>query len=173
MSLPTARYRPAFEALAGLASLPPWTHPDYGIVPPGVYLEAQCLQESSGDPKARHYDEKRDTGGFDSGDHEEWASFGLFQIEGSTARGLLPGLTDFSVLYLPGLNIACAVRLLADNVSAYGSVDRALAAYNGGAWGAKYDPHYKLNNQTYVDAVARRLPLVIADRNATRAEVPA
>ena len=162
--LPTARFRDVLDSASRFVALPSWD-PYSGV----CWFEAQCLVESNGDPNARHYDGNRDPNHQDQQDSEEWASYGLFQIEGITARGLFgnaPGKYDYSFLYLPLLNIITALRVIAANLHQYqGDVPKTLAAYNGGGWGAKENAITgKLNNQVYVDRVRSRCVLVQLDR---------
>lgn len=162
--LATSKYRGIFDASAAFVGLPPW-----GQYPAGVWLEAQCLQESSGNAAARHYDAPVDPDKHDSGDFEEWASYGLFQIEGITFRRMLhfaPGTTiNFAdVLGRPLFNLALALRILKENLSLTGTVDGALAAYNGGPRGAQRGDDGKLVRQDYVDAVRSHCEAVLADR---------
>jgi Transglycosylase SLT domain len=162
--LATSKWRASFDADTAALGFPNWRG-----YPPGVWLEALCMHESSGNPDAMHVDEPG------------WltTSYGLFQIEGSTAVGLLPGLTGPSALYHPVLNRALALAVLALWIGDYlGSnpnppddqIDRVIAAYNGGAWGAGYKEIVGLTgrgplaDQAYVDAVLAWCPKVQADR---------
>lgn len=166
--LTTGKYRAVFDACADLVVLPPW-----GPYRPGVWLEMQCLQESGGNPAARHYDappDKKFGDAHDAGDFEEWASFGLFQIEGRTFRQMYHFAPQVVINYAdmlgrPLLNLAVALRIHKENLFTYaGSVERALAAYNGGPSGANDDGTGNLVRQDYVEAVRRHGAAVLADR---------
>lgn len=160
MSLATEKYRAFFDASANLAGFPIWkSHPG------GIWLEAICLTESSGNPKAEHFD----PGHQNEGDDDDWTSYGLFQIEGVTARAYVEVGRDsemgFDWLFRPQLNTAVAVGLLSANLARYkNDVPKALAAYNGGSWGARLKKDGSLNNQAYVDRVETNVRLVAADR---------
>jgi hypothetical protein len=160
MSLKTAKYRQFFDVSAQLAGLPSWK-----TYSGGVWLEALCLTESSGDPSAEHYDAGHDGG--DPTEAKEWTSYGLFQIEGTTAKSYLSigAVSDFDWLFHPQLNTAIAIGVLLGSLSRYNSdVPKTLAAYNGGGWGARVKPNGDLNNQAYVDRVEAQVRAVLADR---------
>ena len=135
-------------------------------------MEAQCLQESSGNPFARHYDSLVDPDKHDAGDFEEWASYGLFQIEGITFRrmqNLAPGtvINYADILGRPLLNLSIALRILKENLSITGqNVERALAMYNGGPRGAADDGTGKLVDQAYPDVIRGRCEMVLRDRSS-------
>jgi soluble lytic murein transglycosylase-like protein len=149
MSLPTSKYRALFDAGAELVGLPAWK--DYTS---GEWLEALCMTESSGAPHATHMDQP----------DAVHTSYGLFQIEGATAQMLRPGLLTFESLFLPIQNMALALELLCQNFTQYGSIEKALAAYNGGSWGAGSTTDGLLNDQAYVNRVQVNCAKVRADR---------
>lgn len=167
MSLATALWRPSFDADTAAEGFPAWRG-----FPPGVWLEALCLHESSGNPRALHRD----------GPGWLHCSYGLFQIEGSTALSLLPGLSDPEPLYHPILNRALALRLLSVLGTEYAlhddinpgdwrddaKTDRVIAAYNGGEWGAGKKDDGTLNDQVYVDAVLAMCAVVTKDRGGEK-----
>ena len=167
--LGTALWRDVVVASARHAGLPGLAEYDGGLV-----LEAVCLTESSGNPRARHWDPEIDPNCVDDGDYEVHASYGLFQIEGLTALALV-GVSrdtrmDFTWLYRPLVNIALGTRVLVESLEAFGGADRsmaaALAAYNGGAWGARVSAAGRLNDQAYVDRVLINAARVAVDRHA-------
>lgn len=161
MPLQSAKYRRFIDAAADLAGLPAW-----GAYPAGVWLESVCVTESSGDPSKTHFDPGH------SGPTSTWTSYGLFQIEGGTAR-VLTGVdphtdNDLSWLHFPEINTALAVRLLSTNLrTSNQAVDAALAAYNGGFRGAQRLANGDLADQAYVDRVSTNCHLVTADRAAS------
>lgn len=157
MSLKTEKFRALFDAAANLAGLPSWK-----TYPAGTWLEAVCLTESSGDPQATHFDP-----GHPGSDPKLWTSYGLFQIEGITAKGYLTlgTVLDFGWLFKPQINAAIAIGVLSANLQGYGNdVAKALAAYNGGAHGARTNSSGDLNDQAYVDRVETNVRAILADR---------
>lgn len=153
MSLATHQWRQSFDADAGALGLPSWR----GYAG-GLWLEALCLHESSGDPNAVHMDKP---GWLDT-------SYGLFQVEGRTAQGLLPGLIDPAPLFRPILNRALALSVLESGIRLYtdNDMDAVIAYYNGGSWGATRKADGTLYDQVYVDAVLAACERIKADRNA-------
>jgi soluble lytic murein transglycosylase-like protein len=149
-------------------------------VPPAVWLEAQILQESSGNPRARRYEPALDkiadgdTPAVDDGEFEDDASYGLLQVLGSNLRaqlGIAKGVRmSFAFAFEPAFGLICGVRHLAYECLAPvdGDVARALARYNGGPGGTSLvtgpgGVGLVLRRQDYVDAVRRRIPAVVAE----------
>lgn len=70
-------------------------------------------------------------------------AMGLMQVMPVTAR---PYFEIFGIsfnknkLYETGINLKVAVRFFEDVISTYGSIEKSLAYYNGGRWGATYYP---------------------------------
>lgn len=180
--LPSAQYRPLIDALAAQAQLPPW---EIGgqIYSGATWLEGQVMQESSGDPRARRYEghldrvPDGDKPGADDGLWEDDASYGLLQVLGSNLRamvGVAPGVRmHFGWALRPAAGLVFGLRHLCDEaltpVGWAGNVPRALARYNAGPRGQSLVPGpggrgLVLANQKYVDAVARWVQLVDADR---------
>ena len=174
--LPTARYRHLISAIAEHFALPAW-----GSVPAAAWLEAQIIQESSGNPAARRYEPALDTVPdgdalrVDDGLFEDDASWGLMQVLGWNLRaqlGIAPGTRmNFAFALDPAFGLICGVRHLATEcLKPVGGSDvpRALARYNGGPGGTSMvaDPKtggLVLRRQDYVDAVKRHIPAVLAD----------
>lgn len=164
-------------AFAESYALPAWTG-----VPAAVWLEAQTLQESSGNPKARRYEPALDTIAdgdvlrTDDGLFEDSASWGLLQILGSNARaqlGIAKGTRmSFEFLTDPVLGLAFGSRhLVRECFSLHpGNVAAALAVFNAGPRGADLIPEpggpvgpLVMRNEAYVAAVKRRIPAVLAE----------
>ena len=173
--LPTAPLRPTIAALAELYRLPPWDS-----VPAAVWLEAQILQESSGNPAARRYEPAldivpdADRPRVDDGTGEDDASWGLMQVLGWNVRaqvGVAPGTPmSFALMADPAAGLVFGLRHLVREclVPVGQDVARALARYNGGPGGTSMvnDPKtgaLVLRRQDYVDAVKRHIPAVLAD----------
>jgi hypothetical protein len=177
--LPTRPLRPLFVQAARLFGLPAWPGESPAPISAEIWLEAQAMQESSGNPQARRYERAldlapdADTRATDDHLAEDDASYGLMQILGSTYKGLI-GIpralpAEFSILFNPMFNLCIACVLLQQILRGVeGSVPRALARYNGGGRGDLMlpEPGGKLvfRRQEYVDAVARRVGDVLLDR---------
>lgn len=70
-------------------------------------------------------------------------AMGLMQVLPVTARPYFEifGISfDSRKLYDPATNIKIGTRFLDDVYATYGSIEKALAYYNGGSWGATYYP---------------------------------
>jgi hypothetical protein len=156
-------YRDLVKFGSSWAMLPPWRD-----LAGWQWLGGQVLQESGGIASARHYDASIDPNKYDDGMHEDYASYGLMQIEGFTIKNYLhlsrDTQVDYSFLYYPVQNLSWGLRVLTENLTEYHEdVDRALAAYNGGSRGAEINPDAPqqypgrslgmLVDQTYVEAV--------------------
>lgn len=129
--------------------------PGTGLAPDtfAALVKAVIRQESAFDPAAYHYDQAYERAHNLPADPVLNASYGLMQIEGSTARGL--GLTgDVRQLYDPTTNLQLGVPFLASLLKRYhGAVLDAVAAYNAGS--ARRTTSGAYVNQPYVDAVSR------------------
>lgn len=161
--LPTSRWRAGIDGDALDLALPPWRGFDAG-----VWVEAMAWHESRGDPGAIHIDKPG------------WltTSYGLFQIEGSTAARLIPGLSGPEPLFRPVFNRALALALLCELGHQYCpaphsmtpeqmtvGMDRVIAAYNGGSWGAEIPlGRGTVNDQAYVNKILQACAEVKADR---------
>jgi len=180
VSLPTRRYRRLLDAAAEVVALPGWTYHDQSFFP-GEWLEGLVMAESSGDPSARRYEPHQDragrrdeasdgdTPGRDDGVLEDDASYGLMQVLGSNLRrlvGVRPGVSmHFGWALLPIANISAGLRVLLEELRATGgSVERALARYNGGPTGDARDERGVMRRQVYVDRVFSMTRRVRRDR---------
>jgi soluble lytic murein transglycosylase-like protein len=115
-------------------------------------VKALIGHESQFDPNAYH---------FDGPDPALNASYGLMQVEGTTARGY--GYTGpVQGLYDPSRNITLGIRRLREALDRQGGdVARAVSDYNGGnrpslGFGTPF-PSGRFGNQPYVDAVLDNL----------------
>jgi len=129
---------------------------------PMSLLEAIIMTESSWDIHAIHYDYSGDlpAGAVEQGWHSsDWGtSFGLMQIEGSTAwalgyRGPIAGLLD------PVENLRLGLDVLTGDIKEYGSILRGLIAYNGGGEAVR---DYNTGRPTPAVAYAERVMALAA-----------
>lgn len=181
--LPTRPYRSLFEQADRLMGLPTWNGRAAS-----VWLEAVCMQESSGRAAATRYEpaldrvQDQDTPGVNDHTREDDTSYGLFQVLGSTYKDVLgiPQTTplDFAVLFNPVLNTAIACMYLQRLIAAilrgtfvveFHPVARALARYNGGGRGDVLVPgpnpdSLVMRRQEYVDSVWHWIGRVEQDR---------
>lgn len=186
----TTRFRQLIDAAAAQVRLPGWTYRGR-IYTGGEWFEGLVLGESAGDPMARRYELHQDRASRkdapsdadhsdrDDGLLEDDASYGLCQVMGYNARGLVgvnPGTPmTFGWLFLPMINIAMGLRILSGELQEVGldiargkasqhqQVERALARYNGGSTGD--DPvGGDIRLRAYVDRVAAHATLVQRDR---------
>ena len=112
----------------------------YGVAIDPALVRAVIQQESSGGVA---------TSSAEPGGHR---SYGPMMVLDTTARAL--GVADPARLKEPGLGIWYGVRILGDELRRFaGSVDRALAAYNGGPGIVAGKAPGSFPNQTYVDRV--------------------
>jgi soluble lytic murein transglycosylase-like protein len=125
-------------------------------------VKAIIGEESQFDPNAYH---------FDGPDPTLNASYGLMQVEGTTARGY--GYTGpVQGLYDPSRNITLGIRRLRQALDRQGSdVARAVSDYNGGnrpslGFGTPF-PSGRFGDQPYVDAVLENLAYFRAQAPAT------
>ena len=175
MALPTAKYRKMIEEKANQFMLPLWMY-NGDIWPGSVWFEGLVMQESAGDPNARRYEKHQDKESptdpdspqVDDGEVEDDASYGLCQIMGTTAKGLLkldPKVPmTMTFLYEPNLNLQLAAQLLHKLLLDVGlDVARALCRYNGGHSGDKIMPNGLYRRQEYVDLVVKRTKMVDED----------
>lgn len=173
------RVRRYIDASAALLQFPLWRLPDGTTYPPGVWLEALVMQESSGDPTLRRYEAHHDR--VSDGDHagaddvraEDDASWGPMQCLGSNVKNILGMDRDarvrcFDALSFWPLGMAFGLWVLRETLEhAQGDVARALARYNGGTRGDELvmtSRGKQLRRQEYVDAVLRWADRVVADR---------
>lgn len=154
----------------------------------GEVLEAQVLQESSGNPFAKRYEKaldarsvpQGDTTGVDDENFEDDSSFGLMQVLGKVFRARLgvPRLlrVDYSILYDPMVGLAIGCMELRDwrhrlaksrpNLTAQELTCASLACYNMGGAGADPVDGGRIRNEAYVTAVLSRLPAVRRSRES-------
>lgn len=163
--LPLAKYRPFFAVLGQYHQLPDLAmgqaDDDNNTVvrqlPFPIWLEAQLMQESSGNPLAFHRD---DEGHF---------SIGLGQIENSTYRDYHGSSSEYwftkpenmKILERPLLNILWTFIIHLDNqdfleARHLNTVENLLSMYNGG-------PSRIGSDQAYIDKVKEWIPKVLGD----------
>lgn len=113
----------------------------YGVEP--ALIKAHIKQESNWDVNASRYEV-----------HKGDASWGLMQLLLATARQVLndPNLTT-TQLVQPRINIEAGTKFIAQNLSRFGNMRDAIAAYNAGSPRIGKDGKYV--NQDYVDKVTR------------------
>lgn len=181
MSLRTAEpaFRRLIDAIAAHEQLPRW---GYGAeeYSPAELLEGLILTESSGTPAARRYEPHQDRDGRrdqamdpdrpgqDDGSVEDDSSYGLLQVMGYTAKGILEVdravRLNFSFLFRPLMGLAFGLEVLKRELRVVYQLHphetdserivRALARYNGGPTGDSIDETGDIRRREYVDKVA-------------------
>lgn len=126
-------------------------------------LEAIIMTESSWNTRAIHYDYSGDlpAGAVELGwrSHDWGTSFGLMQVEGSTAWALGYRGRIETGLFDPVTNIQLGLDVLTANIREYGDIFSALIAYNGGG---KAVADYRLGRPTPAVEYATRVTALAA-----------
>ena len=117
----------------------------YGVEP--ALIKAHIKQESNWDVNASRYENKLKD-----------SSWGLMQVLLTTAKSILnnPNLA-ITELIQPAVNIEAGTAYIAQNLSRFGNMRDAIAAYNAGSPRLNKDGKYI--NQSYVDKVTNNYNL--------------